>query len=72
MYYEYFENVAYTDFSQTDIMLRVGSRVMHEKFGLGKVIQVIGAGDGQKVTVTFEGNNLKQLMLKFAKLKVLN
>lgn len=72
MYYEYFENVAYTDFSQTDIMLRVGSRVMHEKFGLGKVIQVIGAGESQKVTVTFEGNNLKQLMLKFAKLKVLN
>jgi len=44
---------------------------MHEKFGLGKVTMVVGAGDMQKATVVFEGNNVKQLMLKFAKLKIL-
>jgi DNA helicase-2/ATP-dependent DNA helicase PcrA len=72
IYYEYFENLDYEDFSQENRFLKIGSRVMHEKFGMGKVIQLIGAGENQKATVSFEGNNVKQLMLKFAKLKVLN
>jgi DNA helicase-2/ATP-dependent DNA helicase PcrA len=71
IYYEYFENVSYQDFDQDNKSLRPGSRVMHDKFGLGKVTLVVGAGDMQKATVVFEGNNVKQLMLKFAKLKVL-
>ena len=71
MYYEYFEKVDYEDFNQDGATLRPGSRVMHEKFGLGKVIDVVGNGDMTKATVHFEGNNVKQLMLKFAKLKVL-
>jgi DNA helicase-2/ATP-dependent DNA helicase PcrA len=71
MYYEYFETVDYQEFDNGNKTLRPGSRVMHEKFGLGKVTMVTGAGDMQKATVVFEGNNIKQLMLKFAKLKVL-
>jgi DNA helicase-2/ATP-dependent DNA helicase PcrA len=71
MYYEYFQTVDYEDFNQDLKGLRVGSRVMHDKFGLGKVTQVAGNGDMVKATVIFEGGNLKQLMLKFAKLKVL-
>lgn len=71
MYYEYFEKVDYENFNQEGVTLRPGSRVMHEKFGLGKVVDVIGNGDMTKATVHFEGNNVKQLMLKFAKLKVL-
>jgi len=45
---------------------------MHEKFGLGKVVDVVGSGDMVKATVAFENNNVKQLMLKFAKLKILH
>jgi len=71
IYYEYFESVDYDDFDQDNKFVRPGSRVMHEKFGLGKVTQVTGAGEMQKATVVFEGNNVKQLMLKFAKLKIL-
>jgi len=71
IYYEYFESVDYDDFDQDNKFVRPGSRVMHEKFGLGKVTQVTGAGEMQKATVIFEGNNVKQLMLKFAKLKIL-
>lgn len=71
MYYEYFEKVDYENFNQEGVTLRPGSRVMHEKFGLGKVVDVVGNGDMTKATVQFEGNNVKQLMLKFAKLKVL-
>jgi DNA helicase-2/ATP-dependent DNA helicase PcrA len=72
IYYEYFETVDYDDFDQDNKSVRPGSKVMHEKFGLGKVTQVTGAGDMMKATVAFEGNNVKQLMLKFAKLKILN
>jgi len=71
VYYEYFEKMDYEDFNQDNLALAAGSRVMHEKFGLGKVTDVVGAGDTLKATVQFEGNNVKQLMLKFAKLKVL-
>ncbi len=71
IYYEYFEKVDYEDFNQDNKSLRPGSRVMHDKFGLGKVTDVVGSGDSLKATVHFEGNNIKQLMLKFAKLKVL-
>lgn len=72
IYYEYFETVDYDDFDQDNKDVRIGSRVMHEKFGLGKVIDVSGAGDMVKATVNFEGNNIKQLMLKFARLKILH
>ena len=71
IYYEYFEKMDYEDFNQDNKNLRPGSRVMHDKFGLGKVTDVSGVGEMQKATVHFEGNNVKQLMLKFAKLKVL-
>ena len=71
VYYEYFEKMDYEDFNQNNENLVPGCRVMHEKFGLGKVIDVVGAGDMQKATVQFEGNNVKQLMLKFARLKIL-
>jgi DNA helicase-2/ATP-dependent DNA helicase PcrA len=72
IYYEYFDSVDYEEFDQENTDIRPGSRVMHEKFGLGKVTDVSGSGEMIKATVQFEGNNIKNLMLKFAKLKVLN
>jgi len=72
VYYEYFDSVDYEDFDQENKTVRIGSRVMHEKFGLGKVVDVAGSGDMVKATVAFENNNVKQLMLKFAKLKILH
>ena len=72
LFYEYFNSVDYDDFDQENKVVRIGSRVMHEKFGLGKVIDVTGAGDQVKATVSFEGNNMRQLMLKFARLKILH
>jgi len=71
-YYEYFDSVDYDDFDQENKDVRPGSRVMHETFGLGKVTDIFGSGEMVKAKVQFEGNNVKQLMLKFAKLKILN
>ncbi len=47
-----------------------GIRVQHDKFGIGKVLGIEGEGDSRKATVFFDGVGQKQLMLKFAKLTV--
>lgn len=70
-YLEYFKTKEYAN-SSTETNIKVGSRVLHEQFGLGKVLSVLGSGDNTRVSVVFERNNVKQLMLKFAKLKVQN
>jgi DNA helicase II / ATP-dependent DNA helicase PcrA len=48
-----------------------GVEVFHERFGKGKVIAVEGAGPNTKATVFFNAHGQKQLLLKFAKLKIL-
>lgn len=58
--------------SQDLSQLKVGYQVMHEKFGKGKVIQIIGSDAADKRAVIFfpkEGS--KTLLLKFAKLQIL-
>lgn len=45
-----------------------GMKVMHERFGEGKVLQVEG---NEKATVFFNGAGQKQLLLKFAKLRII-
>lgn len=47
-----------------------GMKVCHEKFGIGKVLNIEGDENSRKATVFFEGVGQKQLMLKFAKLTV--
>ena len=49
-----------------------GMEVHHDKFGSGKVLQVEGNGDSRKAIVFFEGIGQKQLMLKFAKLTIID
>jgi DNA helicase-2/ATP-dependent DNA helicase PcrA len=52
-------------------MLGRGTRVFHETFGEGRIIEVAGTGDKAKATVEFPKFGRKNLMLKFANLKVL-
>lgn len=49
-----------------------GLQVSHAKFGRGKVLSVEGSGDSAKAIIFFEGVGQKQLMLKFAKLTIIN
>jgi len=51
--------------------LEVGNEVMHLKFGKGKVIKIEGEEPNLKATIFFTRVGHKQLLLKFAKLKVL-
>ncbi|MBK8363463.1 MAG: UvrD-helicase domain-containing protein [Bacteroidetes bacterium] len=50
--------------------LAEGMEVEHVKFGLGKVIKVEGNPGDRKATVTFPGFGNKQLLLRFAKLRI--
>ena len=52
-------------------LIQEGMRVLHQKFGEGTVISVDGAGANKKATVKFDTAGTKQLMLKFAKLKII-
>lgn len=62
-----------TDFVFVDPeVINVGHRVLHQKFGQGTVKTVEGTGPNKKAAVVFDDCGLKNLMLKFAKLSVLN
>jgi DNA helicase-2/ATP-dependent DNA helicase PcrA len=52
--------------------LQAGMEVEHQRFGIGKVLQIEGDHSNQKATVFFQATGQKQLLLKFAKLKILN
>lgn len=50
--------------------IAVGHEVFHEKFGKGKVLVIEGNAPDIKATVFFPSAGQKQLLLKFAKLRV--
>lgn len=51
--------------------LSSGMQVEHERFGPGKVINVEGKPGDKKATIIFQAFGQKQLLLKFAKLKII-
>ena len=48
-----------------------GDKIEHERFGIGTVIKLEGTGENQKATVEFSNSGTKQLLLKFARFKVI-
>ena len=51
--------------------LREGVTIEHQRFGIGTVIKIEGAGENTKATVEFRNTGTKQLLLKFAKFKII-
>ena len=51
--------------------LREGSTIEHQRFGVGTVIKIEGTGENTKATVQFRNVGTKQLLLKFAKFKII-
>ena len=51
--------------------LREGMTIEHQRFGIGTVLKVEGTGENEKATVEFRNAGVKQLLLKFAKIKIL-
>ena len=52
--------------------LQVGNVIEHERFGVGEVVNVVGTGDNCKATVRFRNAGEKQLLLKFARFKIIS
>lgn len=47
-----------------------GQKIAHERFGIGTVVSVEGDGDNAKATIHFENAGVKQLLLRFARFKI--
>ena len=51
--------------------LREDCVIEHERFGVGKVVRLEGTGENLKATVQFTNAGVKQLLVKFARFKVI-
>lgn len=51
--------------------ITVGTMVEHQRFGKGNVISLEGRAPDLKAIILFDGQGQKQLLLKFAKLKII-
>ena len=58
--------------AQPGVKLQVGNQVEHQRFGKGKVLKIEGVGADVKAEIQFEQGGLKKLLLRFAKLNVLD
>jgi len=54
-----------------NIGLKEGDIIEHQRFGIGTVIKIEGAGENTKATVEFKNAGTKQLLLKFAKYTII-
>ena len=52
--------------------LKQGTRVEHSRFGKGEVLNLEGVGQDQKAEINFENGGIKKLLLRFAKLAILD
>ncbi|MBT3751056.1 MAG: ATP-binding domain-containing protein, partial [Bacteroidetes bacterium] len=51
--------------------MQAGMTVLYARFGEGKILKIEGDNPNRKATVFFKSSGQKQLLLKFAKLKIL-
>jgi DNA helicase-2/ATP-dependent DNA helicase PcrA len=63
------ESPDYENDSQESFEIKQGTAVRHEMFGKGKVIRVTGKGDAMKAVVDFDDYGVKNLLVKFARLR---
>ena len=57
-------------FGDDPTKIQTGMTVEHQRFGEGKVLKVEGSMPNIKATIFFQNYGQKQLLLKFAKLKI--
>ena len=61
-----------SDSKEHVIDLAVGTKVEHQRFGKGIVTLIEGVGNDKKATIKFNGTGDKKLLLRFAKLKIID
>lgn len=55
---------------QNELSLKEGMEVEHARFGVGVVQSIEGKGSDKKAVIAFKGFGVKNLLLRFAKLKI--
>ena len=59
------------DFEPTPVLqLRVGQRIEHNRFGFGKIMEITGNAADLKARISFDDHGDKILILKYAKIRV--
>jgi len=56
----------------SSLKISEGSKVEHQRFGKGTVVRIEGVGSDTKAEIRFEQGGLKKLLLRFARLDVLD
>ena len=51
--------------------LSLGRKVNHEKFGVGTIVTITPSGNDKKLTIAFDKQGVKILLLSLAKLELL-
>lgn len=57
--------------NSTNVALKVGYNVEHDRFGKGKITHLVGEGADKKATIFFPRHGSKTVLLRFANLTVL-
>ena len=60
----------FEDVEVIEICAKEGQKVEHLRFGRGKIIKIEGVGPSKKAVISFNNHGEKQILLKFAKLKI--
>ncbi|MCL6273237.1 UvrD-helicase domain-containing protein [Muricauda sp. 2012CJ35-5] len=64
--------ISSTTTNTMDPNLVEGCTVNHTRFGRGKVLKIEGVGNDKKAEIQFERGDIKKLLLRFAKLEVID
>lgn len=62
---------AFQTTSAATALVHVGQHIEHERFGRGEIVRVEGEGENVKATIRFQNVGEKQLLLRFARFKVI-
>jgi DNA helicase-2/ATP-dependent DNA helicase PcrA len=60
------------NFNAEEANLAIGTKVEHVRFGKGTIAKIEGVGADTKAEINFENGGLKKLLLRFAKLNILD
>lgn len=52
-----------------ELLINLGDKVQHAKFGTGVVVKTTGTGEDMEVSIAFPGQGIKNLILKYAPIK---
>ncbi|MGV2643663.1 DUF3553 domain-containing protein, partial [Clostridium perfringens] len=51
--------------------ITIGRKVKHSKFGIGTVVSIANTGNDKKLTIAFDNQGIKILMLSLANLELM-